>query len=125
MGTTTPGSRLVRSASGRPVVRSGPVLCTTTTAPMWTGCSRPLLNWPANCSVLSPERSRSARLTWHSGSVEHAGTGMIHHIELWVPNLTRAEASWGWLLVELGYQPFIQWPEGQSWRAGAIYIVLE
>ena len=50
---------------------------------------------------------------------------MIHHIELWVPNLTRAEASWGWLLVELGYQPFIQWPEGQSWRAGAIYIVLE
>ena len=43
---------------------------------------------------------------------------MIHHIELWVPNLTRAEASWGWLLVELGYQPYIQWPEGQSWRAG-------
>ena len=50
---------------------------------------------------------------------------MIHHIELWVPNLTRAEASWGWLLAELGYQPFIQWPEGQSWRAGGLYIVLE
>ena len=50
---------------------------------------------------------------------------MIHHIELWVPNLTRAEASWGWLLVELGYQPYIQWPEGQSWRAGGLYIVLE
>jgi len=57
--------------------------------------------------------------------MEHAGTGMIHHIELWVPNLTRAEASWGWLLGELGYQPFIQWPEGQSWRAGSLYIVLE
>ena len=40
---------------------------------------------------------------------------MIHHIELWVPNLTRAEPSWGWLLVELGYQPFIQWPEGTQY----------
>ena len=49
---------------------------------------------------------------------------MIHHIELWVPNMTRAEASGGWLLVELGYEPFIQWPEGQSWRAGSLYIVL-
>ena len=57
--------------------------------------------------------------------MEHAGTGMIHHIELWVPNLTRAEASWGWLLSELGYQPFVQWPEGQSWQMGTAYIVLE
>jgi catechol 2,3-dioxygenase-like lactoylglutathione lyase family enzyme len=63
--------------------------------------------------------------TWHSGWMEHAGTGMIHHIELWVPNLTRAEASWGWLLSELGYQPFVQWPEGQSWQMGTAYIVLE
>lgn len=50
---------------------------------------------------------------------------MIHHIEIWVPDLTRSEASWGWLLGELGYQPFAQWPEGQSWRLGASYIVLE
>ncbi len=50
---------------------------------------------------------------------------MIHHIELWVPNLNRAEASWGWLLSELGYQPFVQWPEGQSWQMGTAYIVLE
>jgi catechol 2,3-dioxygenase-like lactoylglutathione lyase family enzyme len=64
-------------------------------------------------------------LTWHSGLMEHAGTGMIHHVELWVPNLTRAEASWGWLLSELGYQPFVQWPEGQSWQMGTAYIVLE
>jgi catechol 2,3-dioxygenase-like lactoylglutathione lyase family enzyme len=57
--------------------------------------------------------------------MEHAGTGTIHHIEYWVPNLTRAEASWGWLLGELGYQPYVQWPEGQSWRAGSVYIVFE
>ncbi|MDX6389140.1 MAG: hypothetical protein QOJ73_203 [Streptosporangiaceae bacterium] len=52
-------------------------------------------------------------------------TGTIHHIELWVPDLTRAEASWGWLLGALGYELFQQWPEGQSWRAGGTYIVLE
>ena len=54
-----------------------------------------------------------------------AVTGTIHHIELWVPDLTRAEASWGWLLEALGYELFQEWPEGQSWRAGASYIVIE
>ncbi|MDQ6616269.1 MAG: VOC family protein [Actinomycetota bacterium] len=28
---------------------------------------------------------------------------MIHHLTLWVPDLRRAEVSWGWLLGELGY----------------------
>ena len=28
---------------------------------------------------------------------------MIHHVTLWVPDLPRAEASWGWLLGELDY----------------------
>jgi catechol 2,3-dioxygenase-like lactoylglutathione lyase family enzyme len=57
--------------------------------------------------------------------MDHAVTGMLHHIEYWVPNLTRAEASWGWLLNELGYEPDGEWPEGRSWRYGATYIVLE
>ncbi len=57
--------------------------------------------------------------------MEHAGTGILHHIELWVPNLTRSEASWGWLLGELGYQPDGEWTEGRTWRLGATYIVLE
>ena len=34
-------------------------------------------------------------------------------------------ASWGWLLDELGYKPFGDWPGGRSWRAGHTYIVLE
>jgi len=38
--------------------------------------------------------------------MDHAGTGMLHHIELWVPDLTRAEASWGWLLGKLGYRVY-------------------
>lgn len=57
--------------------------------------------------------------------MEQAGTGILHHIELWVPNLTRAEASWGWLLGELGYQLDGEWTEGKTWRLGPTYIVLE
>lgn len=29
-------------------------------------------------------------------------TGGIHHIELWVPDIDRDAAEWGWLLTELG-----------------------
>jgi hypothetical protein len=47
-------------------------------------------------------------------------TGAIHHVELWVPDLGRAIASWGWLLGELGYEQFQDWPDGRtltsSWR---------
>jgi len=28
---------------------------------------------------------------------------VLHHLTLWVPDLTRAEQSWGWLLGRLGY----------------------
>ncbi|HEX7095250.1 MAG TPA: VOC family protein [Acidimicrobiales bacterium] len=28
---------------------------------------------------------------------------MLHHLTLWVPDLTRAEESWSWLLGALGY----------------------
>ena len=51
--------------------------------------------------------------------------GALHHVELWVPDLARAVRSWGWLLDELGYTPFQQWPAGRSWRLGPTYLVLE
>jgi catechol 2,3-dioxygenase-like lactoylglutathione lyase family enzyme len=28
---------------------------------------------------------------------------VLHHLTLWVPNLARADASWSWLLGELGF----------------------
>jgi catechol 2,3-dioxygenase-like lactoylglutathione lyase family enzyme len=59
------------------------------------------------------------------GPVSDVVTGLIHHLEFWVPDLDRAVASWGWLLDELGYKPFGDWPGGRSWRAGHTYIVLE
>jgi len=52
-------------------------------------------------------------------------TGMLHHVELWVPDLERGKAQWGWLLGELGYQQFQDWPAGRSWRLGVTYLVIE
>ncbi|WP_205710961.1 VOC family protein [Isoptericola sp. BMS4] len=54
-----------------------------------------------------------------------APRGTVHHLELWVPNLARAERSWGWLLGELGYAPFQSWEHGRSWRLGTAYVVVE
>lgn len=51
--------------------------------------------------------------------------GTLHHVELWVPDLGRAAASLGWLLEELGYQPFQNWAAGRSWRLGPTYLVVE
>lgn len=52
-------------------------------------------------------------------------TGMIHHVELWVPDLDRAVASFGWLLTSMGYRLFQDWPGGRSWLAGQCYVVVE
>lgn len=51
--------------------------------------------------------------------------GTVHHIELWVPDIDRAISEWGWLLIELGYQPYQDWPGGHSWSLGSTYLVVE
>ena len=58
-------------------------------------------------------------------STERPPVGAIHHVELWVPNLDRAIASWGWLLTALGYRMFQDWPGGRSWQSGHAYVVVE
>jgi hypothetical protein len=50
-------------------------------------------------------------------------TGLLHHVELWVPDLGRAMASWGWLLAQLGYARFQEFAGGISWRLGDTYVV--
>ncbi|GAB2856445.1 hypothetical protein GCM10027074_24290 [Streptomyces deserti] len=50
---------------------------------------------------------------------------MLHHIELWVPDLPRAARAWGWLLGRLGYVPYQEWEHGRSWRLGPTYLVVE
>jgi RimJ/RimL family protein N-acetyltransferase/catechol 2,3-dioxygenase-like lactoylglutathione lyase family enzyme len=52
-------------------------------------------------------------------------TGALHHVELWVPDLARIEASLGWLLTELGWLPGTRWPGGTSWHRGSTYLVVE
>ncbi|MFD0369866.1 VOC family protein [Streptomyces sp. NPDC059071] len=54
-----------------------------------------------------------------------AGTGALHHVEIWVPDIGRAVASFGPLLEALGYTPFQSWERGRSWRLGATYLVFE
>ena len=49
--------------------------------------------------------------------------GGLHHVEINVSDLARSIAFWGWLLPELGYELFQQWPEGRSWRSGESYVV--
>ncbi len=52
-------------------------------------------------------------------------TGELHHVELWVSDLARATASWGWLLESMGYQITQQFSTGRSYGLGGTYIVLE
>lgn len=49
----------------------------------------------------------------------------VHHIELWMPDLGRAEESLGWLLLRLGWLEYQSWSGGRSWRSGSTYIVVE
>jgi catechol 2,3-dioxygenase-like lactoylglutathione lyase family enzyme len=52
--------------------------------------------------------------------------GPLHHLELWVPDLLRAERSWAWLLTRLGAELHQRWEHGRSWRWGdGVYLVIE
>lgn len=51
--------------------------------------------------------------------------GALHHIELWVPDLPRAERAWGPLLTRLGYREYQRWPDGVSWALDGTYVVVE
>ncbi|MFI8825521.1 VOC family protein [Streptomyces sp. NPDC053431] len=54
-----------------------------------------------------------------------AVTGTLHHVEIWVPDIARATASFGPLLEALGHVPFQEWERGRSWRLGSTYLVFE
>jgi len=54
-----------------------------------------------------------------------ARVGLLHHVELWVPDLDTARPRWQWLLSSLGYQQFQLWDNGVSYQLGPTYIVLE
>ncbi|MFC4560138.1 VOC family protein [Virgibacillus kekensis] len=47
----------------------------------------------------------------------------LHHVELYVSNIKKSTAFWGWLLEDLGYTKYQEWESGQSWKIGDTYIV--
>lgn len=49
----------------------------------------------------------------------------IHHVQIWVPDLGRAERSWGWLLDQLGFVLARSWDTGRVWRKDGAGIALE
>lgn len=48
----------------------------------------------------------------------------FHHVEVWVADFESARTEWGWLLARLGFVLASEWPEGQSWGAGGVYLTL-
>ena len=49
--------------------------------------------------------------------------GTVHHFELYVSNLENSIHFWGWLLEELGYSLYQEWPKGKSWKLDSTYLV--
>ena len=50
----------------------------------------------------------------------------VHHVEIWVPDLSRARESWGWVLDRLGWKDGDGWPGGMTWAApDGSYVVVE
>lgn len=48
----------------------------------------------------------------------------LHHVEIWVPDLDEATASWGWMLERLGLQLTGEWPDGRTWSSDGAYLTL-
>jgi catechol 2,3-dioxygenase-like lactoylglutathione lyase family enzyme len=61
-------------------------------------------------------------VTDRPGTADRPGRGQLHHLEVYVRDLERSVAFWGWLLTWLGYHPYQEWDEGVSWRLGDTYL---
>jgi len=48
---------------------------------------------------------------------------MLHHVEIYVSDLKKSSAFWGWFLEYLGYKKFQEWEKGISWKSSETYIV--
>ena len=50
-------------------------------------------------------------------------TGTLHHVELYVSDLTKSFEFWSWLLTELNYRSFQKWNSGFSFLKESTYLV--
>ena len=49
--------------------------------------------------------------------------GTLHHVEIYVSDLSSSAKFWGWFLELLGYAKYQTWRSGRSWKLGDTYIV--
>lgn len=49
--------------------------------------------------------------------------GRLHHVELYVPDLSQCIEFWGWFLGKLGYTEYQRWDTGISYILDSTYIV--
>lgn len=72
-------------------------------------------------------RADMTRARWSepAGGPGDGMPGALHHVEIWVQDITTAGREWGWLLSRLGYRLGDDWGCGQAWELGSHYIVLE
>ncbi len=49
--------------------------------------------------------------------------GTLHHIEIYVKDLSKSKEFWGWLLKQLGYKEYQSWEQGVSYILKDSYIV--
>lgn len=81
---------------------------------------RPSDDLPGDSPTGTEDSTVMSKTTVGGGTV-----GVIHHVELWVPDLGRALDSFGWLFETLGYLPYQNWSDGRSWILGHTYVVVE
>lgn len=52
-----------------------------------------------------------------------SSAGKLHHVEIYVSDLARTKAFWGWFLGTLGYTVYSEWEHGIDFILGETYIV--
>lgn len=49
--------------------------------------------------------------------------GAVHHIEIYVADLMKTRVFWDWLMKELAYDVYQEWPAGVSYKLNDTYLV--
>ena len=84
---------------------------------------------PAPSGAASPgEAAQQAPETAQAREPSSGGsrpTGRLHHVEIWVEDLSQARRTLGWLFEELGYVLSGEWSEGASYQGAGEYLVIE
>lgn len=78
---------------------------------------------PARDAAPTPSEAPAASTT--ASAPPRPLTGRLHHVEIWVADLTAAEESLGWMFEQLGYECTGRWKQGRSYQGAGEYIVLE